>query len=63
MKMCSRVLIAVFCVVAWTGAAAAQHTYSKAVQKAWPRITRRIVASMGLKPRPFAFAWNAQGKD
>jgi hypothetical protein len=34
MKTYSRVLLAAFSVVAWNGAAAAQHTYSKAVQKA-----------------------------
>ena len=34
MKMCARVLIAVLSIVAWTGVADAQHTYSKAVQKA-----------------------------
>ena len=34
MKIYNRVLIAMFCVAAWTGVAAAQHTYSKAVQKA-----------------------------
>jgi hypothetical protein len=33
MKTYSRVLIAVFSVIAWNGAAA-QHTYSKSVQKA-----------------------------
>ena len=31
MKMCSRVLIAMFCLFAWTREAAPQHTYSKAV--------------------------------
>jgi hypothetical protein len=34
MKTYSRVLLAAFSVVAWNGAAAARHTYSKAVQKA-----------------------------
>jgi hypothetical protein len=34
MKTYSRVLIAAFIVIAWNGTAAAQHTYSKAVQKA-----------------------------
>jgi hypothetical protein len=34
MKIQSRVLIAMFCLVVWSGGAVAQHTYSKAVQKA-----------------------------
>ena len=34
MKVFNRVLIALICVVAWTGVADAQHAYSKAVQKA-----------------------------
>jgi hypothetical protein len=59
MKMCGRVLIAMFCLVVSTGVAVAQHTYSKAVQKA---CAKRIAASMGLKPRPFAFAWTVQVK-
>jgi hypothetical protein len=34
MKIQCRVLIAMFCLVVWSGGAVAQHTYSKAVQKA-----------------------------
>ena len=34
MRIYLRVLIAMFCLMFWTGGAVAQHTYSKAVQKA-----------------------------
>jgi hypothetical protein len=34
MKIYWPVLIAMFCLMVWTGGAVAQHTYSKAVQKA-----------------------------
>jgi hypothetical protein len=34
MTIYCQVLIAMFCLVVWSGGAVAQHTYSKAVQKA-----------------------------
>jgi len=62
MMMCSRVLIAMFCVVAWTGAAAAQHTYSKAVQKACAKDYKAHCGQYGVETEALRLCMDRAGQ-
>ncbi len=63
MKIYNRVLIAMFCVAAWTASLQPNIPIAKQCRRFAPKITRRIAVSMELKLRLSDFAWTAQGKD
>jgi hypothetical protein len=60
--MYSRVLIAMFCVVAWTGAAEAQHTYSKAVQKACAKDYKAHCGQYGVETEALRLCMDRAGQ-
>jgi hypothetical protein len=62
MKMYYRVLIAMFCVAAWTGVAAAQHTYSKAVQKACAKDYKAHCGQYGIETEALRLCMDKAGR-
>jgi hypothetical protein len=62
MKMYYRVLIAMFCVAAWTGFAAAQHTYSKAVQKACAKDYKAQCGQYGIETEALRLCMDKAGR-
>lgn len=60
--MCNRVLIAMFCVVAWIGVALAQHTYSKAVQKACANHYKRHCGQYGIETEALRLCMDRAGQ-
>jgi hypothetical protein len=60
--MYSRVLIAMFCVVAGTGAAVAQHTYSKAVQKACAKDYKAHCGQYGVETEALRLCMDRAGQ-
>jgi hypothetical protein len=62
MKMCGRVLIATFCLVVSTGVAVAQHTYSKAVQKACAKDYKAHCGQYGVETEPLRLCMDRAGQ-
>ena len=59
----SSFLLAICLLALSVSGASAQHTYSKAVQRACSNDYKRHCGHTVLKPRRFAFAWIALDKD
>jgi hypothetical protein len=57
MKFCAHLFIAVVVLTLSVGSATAQHTYSKAVQKACANDYQATAVNTVSKPRRCAFAW------
>jgi hypothetical protein len=62
MKMYGRALIAVFCLALGAGAAAAQHSYSKAVQKACANDYKRHCGSYGIETEALRLCMDRAGQ-
>ena len=62
MMMYNRVLIAMFCVGAWTGAAFAQHTYNKAVQKACAKDYKAHCGQYGVETEALRLCMDRAGQ-
>jgi hypothetical protein len=62
MKAYNRVLISFLSVVAWTGAADAQHTYSKAVQKACAKDYKAHCGQYGVETEPLRLCMDRAGQ-
>jgi len=62
MKMCNRLLLAVLSVVAWAGAANAQHTYSKAVQKACAKDYKAHCGQYGVETEALRLCMDRAGQ-
>jgi len=62
MKIYNCVLIAMFCVAAWTGVAAAQHTYSKAVQKACAKDYKAHCGQYGIETEALRLCMDRAGQ-
>ena len=62
MKMCNRVLIAALSVVAGTGVADAQHTYSKAVQKACAKDYKAHCGQYGIETEALRLCMDRSGQ-
>jgi len=62
MKAYNRVLISFLSVVAWTGAADAQDTYSKAVQKACAKDYKAHCGQYGVETEPLRLCMDRAGQ-
>jgi hypothetical protein len=62
MKMYKRVLIATFCVAALAGPALAQHTYSKAVQKACAKDYKTHCGQYGVETEALRLCMDRAGQ-
>jgi hypothetical protein len=62
MNIYSRLLVAILGLFLSTGVAPAQHTYSKAVQKACAKDYKQHCGQYGVETEALRIAWIAQGK-